>query len=85
MSAAIYTLCTLTALMCAGLLLRGFAVSRSRLLLWSGLCFVGLSVTNALLVVEKVAFASLDLATWRLAIALLSLSLLLFALIYEEE
>ena len=46
----VYVLCALTSLACAILLLRGYFRTRVRLLLWSGLCFAGLALNNALLV-----------------------------------
>ena len=62
MAAIIYSLCALTALGCALLLLRGYRRSRYRLLLWSGLCFAGLTVNNLLLVIDKVALPDGDLS-----------------------
>ena len=85
MAAIIYFLCTLTCLACFGLLLRGWRASGSRLLFWSALCFAGLSLNNFLLVLDKLVFASIDLAPARLTVALLALLLLLFGLIWEEE
>jgi hypothetical protein len=82
----IYTLCTLTSLSCAWLLLRSYARNRARLLFWSGLCFLGASINNILVIFDRVVFpTSVDLLTWRLAAALISLLLLLFGLIWEEE
>ena len=46
MAAAVYVLCALTSLACAVLLLRGFAQRGVRLLLWSGLGFVGLPLAT---------------------------------------
>ena len=85
MAAIIYFLCTLTCLACFGLLLRGWRASGSRLLFWSAMCFAGLSLNNFLLVLDKLVFASIDLAPARLTVALLALLLLLFGLIWEEE
>lgn len=85
MAAFVYFLCTLTCLACFGLLLRAWRASRSRLLLWSALCFAGLSASNFLLVIDKLVFKAVDLSTWRLAAALLALLLLLFGLVWEEE
>lgn len=85
MAAVIYTLCALTALLCAVLLLRGFQKTRGRLLLWSGLCFVGLTVSNVFLVLDRIVFAGVDLSTPRLAAALVGLLLLLFGLIWEGD
>ncbi|HSE87199.1 MAG TPA: DUF5985 family protein [Candidatus Binatia bacterium] len=38
---------------CTWLLWRAYYRSRYRLLLWGGLCFFGLTLNNALLVVDK--------------------------------
>ncbi len=85
MAELIYSLCALTSMSCAWLSLRGYLKSRYRLLFWSGLCFVGLSVNNVLLVLDKLVFPSVNLSTWRLAAALVAVLLLLFGLIWEEE
>ena len=81
----IYALCALTSLSCAYLLLRRYAASRSRILLWSGLCFVGLTLNNAMLVIDKVVFPLIDLSLWRRMPALVGMLLLLYGLIYDEE
>jgi hypothetical protein len=78
-------LCTLTALACAVVMLRSYRRTGHRLLMWSGWCFVGLSVNNLLLVFDKVVFPQTDLTAARLLSGLISLLLLLFGLIYEKE
>jgi hypothetical protein len=85
MAKVIYALCTLTSLTCAWLLLRSFTHNRYRLLFWSGLCFVGLSVNNMLVVLDKVVLPSVDLLTWRLVAGLVAVLLLLYGLIWEDE
>lgn len=85
MAELIYSLCTLTSLACAWMLLRGYRRNGHRLLLWSGWCFIVLTVNNMLLVLDKIVFPSADLATARLLTALLALVLLLYGLIYEKE
>lgn len=85
MGTLIYGLCTLTALACAVVLLSSYRRTGHRLLMWSGWCFVGLSVNNLLLVLDKVVFPQWDLTTARLLTALVSLLLLLYGLIYEKE
>ncbi len=85
MAAIVYILCALTNLTCAVLLLRGYAKSQVRLLFWSGLCFVGLALNNALLFVDKVIYPDTDLLLLRSAPALLGLMLLLYGLIWEAE
>jgi hypothetical protein len=85
MSEAIYTLCALTALTCAVLLLQAYRRSGSRLLLWSGVCFVGLTLNNVLLVVDKLILPRLDLSLPRLLVALMAMLVLLYGLIWTEE
>lgn len=84
-AAVVYILCALTSLTCAILLLRGWRCSRARLLLWSGLCFAGLSVNNALLLVDMIFIPDRDLGLLRNLVGLISVSLLLFGLIWEAE
>jgi hypothetical protein len=85
MSAIIYSLCAVTALGCAILLLRGYRRSRYRLLLWSGLCFAGLTVNNLLLVIDKVALPEGDLSIARTLVSLGSMIILLFGLIWDSD
>jgi hypothetical protein len=81
----IYALCTLTAALCALLLLLAFRRSRYKLLLWSGLCFVGLTFNNLLLVLDKLVFPEVDLSLWRTVTALLAMTVLLYGLIRSSE
>jgi hypothetical protein len=86
MGAIIYTLCALTALACAVLLLQGYRRSGSRLLFWSGLCFAGLALNNALVVVDLVLLPTqVSLFLLRNSVALGSLLLLLYGLVWESE
>lgn len=85
MAAIVYTLCALTSLLCAFLLLRAFAQTRARVLWWSGLCFFGLTLTNVLLILDKLVYTEIDLQPLRLATTLLSLLLLLYGLLYAED
>jgi hypothetical protein len=85
MSAAIYALCALTALVCAVLLLRAYGRTRMRLLFWSGLCFAGLTASNVLLVLDKIVLPLVNLSTARLAAALIALLLLIYGLVMEED
>jgi len=85
MSTVIYSLCTMTALLCAWLLLQAYGRNRYRLLLWSGLCFAGLTANNLLLVLDKVVWPEVDLSLWRLGVALLAMLVLLYGLIWNAE
>ena len=85
MASAVYALCALTSALCAGLLIRGFHSSRSRLLLWSSICFVGLAINNALLVTDLVLIPRIDLSLWRGLLSLLALLALVYGLIWDTK
>ncbi|MBA3541000.1 MAG: hypothetical protein H0T79_15420 [Deltaproteobacteria bacterium] len=84
MAEAVYVLCALTSVLCAGLLARGYRRQRTRLLMWSMLCFVGLAVNNILLVVDLILVPSFDLSLVRTATALVAVLLLLIGLLWED-
>ena len=79
----VYTLCALTSVACAVLLLRGYARSRMRLLLWSALCFVGMSVSNIGLVVDLTLH--MDLSLVRSVPSLLGVMVLVYGLIWDSD
>jgi len=81
----IYGLCAMTAFLCAWLLLQAYRRSRYRLLLWSGLCFVGLTVNNMLVVADNAMGPASDLSTLRLVVGLLAMLVLLYGLIWDAE
>ena len=87
MAPLFYSLCMLTALLCAVLLLRAYARSRYKLLLWGGLCFLGLTLNNALLVVDKLILPGpeINLFTWRLVAGLAAMLVLLYGIIFDAE
>ncbi|HEX7635641.1 MAG TPA: DUF5985 family protein [Noviherbaspirillum sp.] len=85
MAAITYMLCALTAFACGWMLLRSYIRTRSRLLLWSGLCFAVLFLNNLLLIVDRLLFPEIDLGTYRLLAALAALLPLLYGLIWEED
>jgi hypothetical protein len=85
MAAAIYSLCTLTAIACAYLLLQAYWRGGYRLLLWSGVCFVGLTLNNVLLVIDKIFLPAMDLSVWRTSAALVAMTILLYGLIWDTE
>lgn len=85
MDTLIYALCAMTALACAWLLLRAYRRTRARLLLWSGLCFAGLTANNLLLALDRLVFTEVDLVLPRLLVGLASVLVLLLALVMEPE
>jgi hypothetical protein len=84
-AAVVYALCAVTALACAYLLLQGYRRGGNRLLLWSGLCFAGLTINNLLLVLDKLVFPDVDLSLWRTTAALVAMVVLLYGLIWDAE
>jgi 4-hydroxybenzoate polyprenyltransferase len=86
MADIIYVLCTLTSIVCAVLLLRGYKQSRSRLLFWCGLCFVGLALNNSLLLIDmKTPSNVVDLSHIRTLPAVAGLLVMIFGLIWEKR
>ena len=86
MPETVYLLCAATSATSAILLLRGYRRQRSRLLLWSSLCFVLLALNNLLLFIDFIVVpTSVDLSLWRGATALAGVSVLLFGLIWESR
>ena len=81
----VYALCVLTSLACAVLLWRGYRRSRARLLMWSSLCFSGLALNNALLIVDLRMLPAVDLSIWRTLPALIGIALLVYGLIWDAE
>jgi hypothetical protein len=71
--------------LCALLLLRAYAQVRQRLLLWSGLCFVGLTLSNALVIVDFAVVPHYSIYVWRLGVAAGSMLLLLYGLVFESD
>jgi hypothetical protein len=80
---AVYVLCMLTSLFCAFLLFRSHRAQHSRLLLWSTLCFAGLAVSNALLVIDLIVLPEVDLRLLRASITFASALSLVGGLVWE--
>lgn len=78
----VYAVCMLTSLLCAYLLFRSYRAQRSRLLLWSTLCFAGLAITNALVIVDLV-LPEFDLRGVRAAVNFASTFVLAAGLVWE--
>ena len=83
MAPFVYILGVLVTLACSVLLLRAYGTVRKRLLLWSGICFFGLAISNLLVFVDLVIFPAIDLYRWRLVTAAVSMLVLLYGLIWE--
>lgn len=85
MTPALYILTCLTTLLCVILLLRGYARTRRKLLLWSGLCFAGLTVSNLFVIADLMIFPTIDFYTWRTGSSAVAMALLVYGLIWESE
>ena len=82
----LFLFAALTSFGCMVLLLRGYARTGVRLLLWSGLCFIFLTANNMLLFVDAVIWPTqIDLRIYRLGAALAGVACLLYAFIWEAE
>lgn len=86
MAEAVYIMCALTSILCAILLIRGWWATRSRLLLWASLCFVGLALDNIAVVVDFVLTPpSIDLFWWRIPPAVAGMAILIYGLVRESK
>lgn len=85
MALALYVLTSLTTLLCAVLLLRAYASVRKQLLLWSALCFIGLTVSNLLVIIDNVIFPQVDFYSYRLGATAVAMGLLVFGLVWESR
>ena len=83
---SVYLLCALTSGVCMFLLGAQYKRTRSRLLFWSALCFVGLALNNLLLFLDLVIFpTAIDLQLPRLIASAAAVGVLLFGFIWETR
>jgi hypothetical protein len=75
----------LTAGVCAALLLRAYLRVGKRLLLWCGLCFTGLTIANAVLILDLWLIPDVSLYRARLGLAAVSMLVMLYGLIFESD
>ena len=86
MAEVVYALGALITLLCSVLLFRGYHQGRQRLLLWSALCFAGLTFSNVLVFVDLVILPTqVSLYQLRLGAAAFAMCLLLYGLVWESE
>ncbi len=84
MAETIYALCALTSIGCAFMLLRNYFRSRSRLLLWSGLCFACWALSNIVMFIDLAMLPAVtDLSIPRSVLTLAGVVMLLYGLIWE--
>lgn len=85
MATTVYVLCMLTSGLCAALLLREYRRTSTRLLLWAGLSFTALAISNALVFADFVLLRDIDLAMVRAGVACAAVCFLLYGLIWEMD
>ena len=85
MSGLIYALCALAALLCTVLLTLGARRTRSRMLVWSAICFALLTAANVVLVLDFLVFPGMALWPVRQGLSLLAVGSLVYGLIMEER
>lgn len=81
----VYVLCAITSATCAWLLLRGYNRSGVRLLLWSGLCFIGFAANNVMLFIDVQVVPNADLSIIRTLPSLIGVGLLLYGFIWDAK
>jgi hypothetical protein len=81
----LFSLAVLSSLTCTVLLLHGYVRRRIRLLMWSGICFAGLTVNNVALFFDQVIYPDVNLRLWRLVPALVGMMFLLYGFIWDAE
>jgi Family of unknown function (DUF5985) len=85
MAEIVYLLCALTSLACTALLARAWWRTRSRLLMWSSLCFLLFTANNIVLFADRVIVPDVDLALVRAATGAAGVMVLLFGLIWDAR
>jgi Na+/melibiose symporter-like transporter len=82
----LFLLAVLASLGCTLLLYRGYRNTRLRILLWSALCFVCLTVNNLLVFVDLILLPeAVDLRVLRHSVALTGMAFLLYGFIRDSE
>jgi hypothetical protein len=79
---AIYLLCAAASLVVAMMLLRQYLKSRTRLLLWSLICFIGLGVNNVLVYADLVMYTGVDLSVYRSAAGAAAMAAMVYGLVW---
>jgi hypothetical protein len=81
----VYLLCLATSIVCLVLLIRTYARTGVRLLLWTAFCFVGLAATNLLLFVDLVMLPDIDLLWARHVASFIAVVVLIHGFVWESD
>ena len=79
----IYLLCVVAGLLCAFLLARAYTRGRTRLLIWSSICFAMLALNNLVVAIDVLLLPEVDLTIPGAVTALLAVAVLLYGFIWE--
>jgi hypothetical protein len=82
---AVYFLCFLASAGCGWLLVRSYLSHRTKLLLWSAICFVLLALNNFFLVLDLVFFPDVDFGLIRPLLSLAAVSTILYGFIWALD
>jgi len=85
MAEIVYLLCGIASAGCALLVVREYRRSRSRLLLWMSLAFVGLTLSNMLIFVDFVLVPDVSFALPRAVLAFLATTVLAIGLLWDGD
>lgn len=85
MAALVYILSTLTCGVCAYIQFRQFFKMRVKLLMWIAICFAGLTLNNALLIVDILLVPLTDFSISRLIVADFSVAILAVGFVWESR
>lgn len=81
----VYLLCFATSAACAALLARSYFRTRTRMLMWSALCFIFLACNNFLVILDLLIFPAADFRAWRSLSALAAVGVLLFGFVWDSS
>ena len=82
----LFLLAIATSLACTVLLFRSYVRTGLRILMWSALCFVCLTLNNLLLFVDLILLpTTIDLRAFRYGVALIGMLFLIYGFIRESE
>jgi len=79
----VYVLCLATSGLCTVLLLKSYSKIGNKLLLWTGLCFLGLSINNMFLLLDLWLLPDINLMAFRAFFGMIGLLVLVYGLVRE--
>ena len=85
MPALVYTLCFMTSVLCAVLLLISYRRNRTRLLFWSAVSFSFLAVNNFFVLGDMILFPDVNLLLFRHVAALAAVCTMIYGFIWGVE